>query len=63
MPDTDDVWLVDLRDSSVRGMGSLTIPSFGAPLVRVGANRWWFIGGEPDAAKSRTPRVSVIELK
>lgn len=59
----DEVWLVDLRDSSVRGVGNLIVRSFGAPLVRVGANRWWFIGGEPDATKSRTPRVSVIELK
>ncbi len=59
----DEVWLVDLRDSSVRGLGSLMTPSFGAPLVRMGETRWWFIGGEPDANKSRTPRVSVIELK
>ncbi len=58
----DDIWLVDLRDSSVRSMGNLVIPSFGAPLVRVGSDRWWLIAGEPDAHKSRTPRVSVIRL-
>ncbi|MEO6437453.1 MAG: kelch repeat-containing protein [Tepidisphaeraceae bacterium] len=56
----DDVWLVDLRNSSVKGLGNLVVPSFGAPLVRVSPHCWWFIGGEPDAHKSRTPRVSVI---
>ncbi len=59
----DDVWLVDLRDSSVRGLGNLVIASSGSPLVRVAPRQWWFIAGEPDATKSRTPRVSVIELK
>lgn len=58
----DDIWLVDVRDSSVHGLGSLVTPSFGAPLVRIAPRSWWFIGGEPDAKKSRTPRVSVIRI-
>ncbi|MBA3484852.1 MAG: hypothetical protein H0T51_23890 [Pirellulales bacterium] len=59
----DDVWLVDLRDNSVRALGSLVIPSSGSPLVRVAPQQWWFIAGEPNASRSRTPRVSIIELK
>lgn len=59
----DDIWLVDLHDSSVKGIGSLVTPSFGAPLVRIGDGYWWFIAGEFGVPKSRTPRVSVISLK
>jgi N-acetylneuraminic acid mutarotase len=58
-----DVWLLDTRDATVRGLGDLVVPSFGAPLVPVSAGRWWFIGGEPDVNRSRTPRVSVIRMK
>jgi hypothetical protein len=57
-----DVWLLDTRDSTVRGVGDLVVPSFGSPLVPVSAGCWWFIGGEPDANRSRTPRVSVIRF-
>jgi hypothetical protein len=58
----DDIWLLDPAEGSVRGVGNLVVHSFGAPLVSVGPGRWWFIGGEPDAGRSRTPRVSVIDL-
>jgi hypothetical protein len=58
-----ETWIVDLKNSSTRNLGDLVIQSFGAPLVRISPGKWWFIAGEPDANKTRTPRVSVIEVK
>ena len=56
----DDVWLVNLKEGCVRNVGRTVIQSACAPLVRVDEQTWWLIGGEPDAKKTRTPRVSVI---
>jgi hypothetical protein len=58
-----DVLRVDVRDSSAQRLGELVIPSLNAPLVPVSPGRWWLVGGEPDANRSRTPRVSVIRLE
>lgn len=57
----DDVWRVNLSDMSVRNAGRLVIQSTCAPLVPVGANRWWLVGGEPDGLKTRTEKVTVIQ--
>lgn len=58
----DEVWEVDVRDLTTRGIASLPEPTFGGPLVRMGSGRWWFIGGELTAPKSRTPTVTVITV-
>jgi N-acetylneuraminic acid mutarotase len=56
------IWILDLRNSSMKEVGSLITSSTTAPLVKVGENRWWLIGGEPDANKNRTGVISVIRL-
>lgn len=58
----DEVWILDLNDSSFKVAGNLVITSTTAPLVPVRKNEWWLIGGEPDANKNRTGKVSVIEI-
>jgi N-acetylneuraminic acid mutarotase len=58
----DDVWIVDLSDLSARGVGSTVITTTCAPLVRVNDNTFWLIGGEPDANKTRTARITQILL-
>jgi len=60
---SDAVWLIDLNTMSVRNIGKLQIRSCAAPLVQVSPKTWWYLGGEPDANRSRTPRVSIIVLK
>jgi N-acetylneuraminic acid mutarotase len=57
----DEIWIVDLNESSFKIAGNLIIPSTTAPLVQVRTNEWWLIGGEPDADKNRTGKVSVIQ--
>ncbi|MEX0643523.1 MAG: kelch repeat-containing protein [Pirellulales bacterium] len=58
----DDLWLVNLSDLSVRGVGRSAITTTCAPLVRINPKTFWLIGGEPDANKTRTQRVTQIRL-
>ena len=58
----DCIWVVDLRNSSVKEVGNLVIPSATAPLVKISDECFWLIAGEPDSNKNRTERVSVISL-
>ena len=60
---SNDVWLVDMDDMSVQNIGKLRIQACAAPLVKVGQNTWWYIGGEPDATRNRTSQVSIISLR
>ena len=57
------IWIIDLRDMSMKEIGNLIIPSTTAPLINIADKQWWLIGGEPDANKNRTGKVSVIYLK
>ena len=57
----DDVWLVNVPEMRVQGLGRTVIPSTCAPLVRIDAKTWWLVGGEPDSNKTRTEKVSVIK--
>jgi N-acetylneuraminic acid mutarotase len=60
---TDDVWLVDVRspDKPV-AIAKLVTATCCATPARVAPDTWWFIAGEPDVGKSRTPRVSVVKV-
>jgi N-acetylneuraminic acid mutarotase len=60
---TDDVWLLDLRspDKPAR-IGKLVNQSCCMTPVKVAPATWWFIAGEPDDQRTRTPRVSVVHL-
>jgi N-acetylneuraminic acid mutarotase len=58
----DDLWIVDLADLSVRGVGRTVLPTTCAPLVQIDAATFWLIGGEPDSNKTRTARVTQIRL-
>jgi len=57
------IWIIDLRDMSMKKVGNLESPSTTAPLVNISENQWWLIGGEPDTNKNRTEKVSVINLE
>jgi N-acetylneuraminic acid mutarotase len=58
----DDLWIVDLSDLSVMGIGRTVITTTCAPLLRINRSTYWLVGGEPDANKSRTARVTQIRL-
>jgi N-acetylneuraminic acid mutarotase len=58
----DDIWLVDLSNLSTRGLGRSVITTTCAPLIRIDDTTYWLIGGEPDANKTRTARVTQIRL-
>jgi N-acetylneuraminic acid mutarotase len=57
------IWIIDLRDLSMKQIGNLIIPSTTSPLINIANKQWWLIGGEPDANKNRTEKISVINLK
>lgn len=57
------IWIIDLRDMSMKEIGNLINPATTSPLINVADKKWWLIGGEPDANKNRTEKVSVINLK
>ena len=57
----DDVWRVRVTEMRVQGVGRTVIQSTCAPLVRIDADTWWLVGGEPDSNKTRTEKVSVIK--
>lgn len=57
------IYVINLEDMSMREAGQLTLPSTTAPLIPVGKKEWWLVGGEPDANKNRTEKISVITIK
>jgi N-acetylneuraminic acid mutarotase len=57
---TDDVWLVDLKQSKPAAVGKLILATCCATPTQISPDTWWFVGGEPDSNKSRTPRISVV---
>ena len=59
---TDGIWLVDPQAPKPVAIGRLVIQSCCVSPIRVAPNTWWFIGGEPDVQKSRTPRISAVHL-
>lgn len=59
---TSNIWLLKLNDMSVRNVGKLQIQACAAPIVKVGPTTWWYIGGEPEANRSRTAKISIISL-
>jgi hypothetical protein len=60
---SDEIWLVDLTDKSVRAIGNLVIPACCMPAIPVAQGTWWLPGGEPDTNRSRTDRTSIVEVK
>jgi N-acetylneuraminic acid mutarotase len=58
----NSIWILDVSDMSVRNIGDTVIPTVGACLVQQAENAFWLIGGEPDANKSRTNKITVIKL-
>ena len=57
-----DVLLLRGADLHLLAEGKTVIQTTCAPLVRVTRDTWWLVGGEPDAMKTRTEKVSIIEL-
>ena len=57
------IWVLNLRKMSMKKVGININPATTAPLVKIADKQWWLIGGEPDADKNRTGKVSVITLK
>ena len=57
------IWIIDLKDMSMNKVGNDINPATTAPLINVADKQWWLVGGEPDANKNRTGKVSVITLK
>lgn len=57
------IWILNMQDLSVTEIGGLIIQTATAPLVRVSDDTLWIIGGEPDANKTRTEKVSIIKIK
>ncbi|MHB9071403.1 MAG: Kelch repeat-containing protein [Sedimentisphaerales bacterium] len=60
---SNNIWLVNINNMSVRNIGKLKIQACAAPLIKVEAKIWWYIGGEPDATRNRTSQISIISLK
>ena len=58
-----DIWIIDLRDLSMKQIENLISPATTSPLIKIAKKQWWLIGGEPDANKNRTEKISVIHLK
>jgi len=57
------VWIVGLKNMSMHKIGDDINSAATAPLIKVGDQTWWLVGGEPDSNKNRTGKVSVISLK
>ena len=60
---SSDIWLVNVDNMTTTKVGNTVIQVCSAPLVKVDNKTWWLIGGEPDATRNRTPRVTVINLE
>lgn len=58
-----DVWIIDLKDMSMKKTAELNGPTTTATLIKVKENQWWLIGGEPDGNLNRSAHVDVIEAK
>lgn len=59
----DDIWIVDLKTLQAEQIGKTLTPTTCAALIATSPNQWWLIGGEPDANRHRTSRISVIDLQ
>lgn len=57
-----DIWIIDLRIMSMSKVANLINPSTTAPLIKMGKNQWWLVGGEPDSNRNRTNRVNIINI-
>lgn len=57
------IWILDIEKMSLNKIGENTSPATTAPLVQADSGVWWLIGGEPDANKNRSSKVSVITLQ
>jgi hypothetical protein len=60
---SDEIWLVDLTDNSMRAIGNLVIPSCCMPAIPVSKGTWWLPGGEPATNRSRTNRTSIVQVE
>ncbi len=59
----ESIWTLNLKDMSMHTIGNNVNPATTAPLIKVADKQWWLVGGEPDANKNRTEKVSIITLK
>lgn len=59
----ESIWVLNLKDMSMHKIGNNVNPATTAPLIKVAGKQWWLVGGEPDANKNRTEKVSIITLK
>lgn len=58
-----DIWLIDVRNFSFKKIGDAIIQTTTAPLLKVNANEFWLIAGEPDSNKNRTKTITIILLE
>lgn len=56
------IWMLDVEKMSLNKIGENLHAATTAPLVPADSGGWWLIGGEPDANKNRSRKVSVISL-
>ena len=59
---SNGIWMVNIDDMTKTKIAQTVIPTCCAPLVQVDRATWWLLGGEPAAARVRTPRVTAITL-
>lgn len=59
----DDLWIVDLPNLTTRSIGQSVTPTTCAALARVDESTFWLMGGEPDANKTRTNRITEIRFQ
>ncbi len=57
------IWLLRLKDMSMEKIGEAVGPATTAPLIKINNKQWWLVGGEPDANKNRTGKVTIITCK
>lgn len=56
-----EIEVLDLNDGTAQTVGNLVGPTCCAPIVRAAPDRWYVFGGEPNAQRNRTAKVSLIQ--
>lgn len=57
------IWLLRLTTMTMKKIGATISPATTAPLIKIDDQQWWLVGGEPDANKNRTGKVTMITQK
>lgn len=57
------VWILSLDGMKLQKVSSTPLGACSAPLVKIGDQQWWTIGGEPDATLRRINDVYKLRLR